>query len=180
LLASRSFCEVLSSLSPHYARLFTREGLRTDKHVREHEVYSVARDVRARVRGAAPAPAADPTLLHRAADVFDAGAHLIISGYTQSSVQDALDKFAQGGSRMISDITPVGNKWVAACEHPLAPVSACKVEHLGHTRIVTGPTQQAVSAKVEELVEFGAVVVREIEFAGGVWTAVCEVREAGR
>jgi hypothetical protein len=41
LLVSRSFYEVVSCLSRDYARMFQHEGARTDKHVREHEVYSV-------------------------------------------------------------------------------------------------------------------------------------------
>jgi class 3 adenylate cyclase len=41
LLVSRSFYEVVSCLSRDYANLFHHEGSRTDKHVREHEVYSV-------------------------------------------------------------------------------------------------------------------------------------------
>ena len=41
LLVSRSFYEVVSCLSGDYQKLFHREGSRKDKHVREHEVYSV-------------------------------------------------------------------------------------------------------------------------------------------
>ncbi len=41
LLVSRSFFEVVSCLSRDYASLFHHEGARTDKHVREHDVYSV-------------------------------------------------------------------------------------------------------------------------------------------
>jgi len=41
LLVSRSFYEVVSCLSRDYATLFQHEGARTDKHVREHDVYSV-------------------------------------------------------------------------------------------------------------------------------------------
>jgi len=41
LLVSRSFYEVVSRLSRDYTKLFTHAGLRTDKHVREHEVYAV-------------------------------------------------------------------------------------------------------------------------------------------
>ena len=41
LLVSRSFYEVVSCLSRDYARMFHHEGARTDKHVREHEVYSI-------------------------------------------------------------------------------------------------------------------------------------------
>jgi len=41
LLVSRSFYEVVSCLSRDYLKLFRHEGSRTDKHVRDHEVYSV-------------------------------------------------------------------------------------------------------------------------------------------
>jgi len=41
LLVSRSYYEVVSCLSRDYLSLFRHEGSRTDKHVREHEVYSV-------------------------------------------------------------------------------------------------------------------------------------------
>ncbi len=42
LLASRSYYEMVSRLSNDYAGLFSLVGTRTDKHVREHEVYAVA------------------------------------------------------------------------------------------------------------------------------------------
>jgi hypothetical protein len=41
ILVSRSFHEVVSRMSDEYAQLFHFEGSRTDKHVREHEVYAV-------------------------------------------------------------------------------------------------------------------------------------------
>ena len=41
ILVSRSYYEVVSCLSEAYAKLFRYEGSRTDKHVREHEVYAV-------------------------------------------------------------------------------------------------------------------------------------------
>ena len=47
VLASRSYHEVIAALSAEHARLFSFEGSRTDKHVREHEVYAL---------GTAPAP----------------------------------------------------------------------------------------------------------------------------
>jgi class 3 adenylate cyclase len=42
LLVSRSFHEVVSCLSPDYGGLFLHVGARTDKHVREHDVYAVS------------------------------------------------------------------------------------------------------------------------------------------
>lgn len=41
VLVSRSYYEVVSHISEGYTKLFKYEGSRTDKHVREHEVYSV-------------------------------------------------------------------------------------------------------------------------------------------
>lgn len=41
ILVSRSYYEVVSHISEGYGQLFQYEGSRTDKHVREHEVYSV-------------------------------------------------------------------------------------------------------------------------------------------
>ncbi len=47
ILVSRSYYEVVYRLDPLFEKLFKYEGARTDKHVREHEVYAV---------GAGPAP----------------------------------------------------------------------------------------------------------------------------
>jgi class 3 adenylate cyclase len=41
VLVSRSYYEVVSRLSDESSRLFSYEGARTDKHIREHEVYAV-------------------------------------------------------------------------------------------------------------------------------------------
>jgi class 3 adenylate cyclase len=66
ILVSRSFHDVVSCLSDDYAALFRFEGSRTDKHVRDHEVYAVGdseaalsrakRGVAQRAAPMAPAP----------------------------------------------------------------------------------------------------------------------------
>ncbi len=94
-------------------------------------------------------------------------------------VQKALDELAAKGARVVSPITRVGDKWMASCDHPEKRASECKVERLGLTSIVTGPTRQAVAAKVEELVDLGARLTGEIEQDGDVWTAVCDSGGAG-
>ncbi|MBI5589271.1 MAG: PEGA domain-containing protein [Deltaproteobacteria bacterium] len=43
ILVSRSYYEVVSCLTQEYARLFHYLGTRSDKHVRQHEVYAVLR-----------------------------------------------------------------------------------------------------------------------------------------
>jgi hypothetical protein len=44
----------------------------------------------------------------------------------------------------------------------------------GLKRIVSGPTLDAVKMKVDELLAVGGVLAAPIEFADGVWTAVCD------
>lgn len=183
LLVSRSYYEVVSCLSADYAPLFTHEGSRTDKHVRAHEVYSVGPAGDADRDLAPPAgepPPADATVVGLAAGdpepakVLDAGANLIISGPSRQSVQQALDELARAGAKLISPINQMGNKWMATCEHPTAGMSACKVRSMGSQRIITGPSLEAVSAKLQELVRYGARPLSPVRDVSGTWTAVCD------
>ncbi|MGA7595352.1 MAG: adenylate/guanylate cyclase domain-containing protein [Gallionella sp.] len=61
ILVSRSYYDAVSRLSPQYAGMFHYQGSRTDKHVREHEVYAIGYpgDKTTR-RGAAILPVAEP------------------------------------------------------------------------------------------------------------------------
>lgn len=43
ILVSRSYFEAISRFSPQHAGMFHYQGSRTDKHVREHEVYAIIR-----------------------------------------------------------------------------------------------------------------------------------------
>ena len=65
ILVSRSFYELISALSADYAQLFAFEGSRTDKHVREHEVYAMgmASAPRRVQRKPAPAQSARPAAM---------------------------------------------------------------------------------------------------------------------
>ncbi len=199
LLVSRSFYEVASRLSREYAELFKSEGKRDDKHNRIHEVYSVVaeahsglrtsetesrlrtrRDFVAKVvREVVPEVGPDeveldPALAQRPANVFDAGSNMIISGYTEASVNKALTDLAAQGARALSPATKVSNKWIATCEHPRIRKMECKVVDIGNSRIVTGPTRETVANKVDELRQLGYQLVQDIEQAGEMWTAVCE------
>lgn len=197
LLVSRSFYEVASRLSDAYASLFTHEGSRADKHVREHEIYSVSANSRAARNSPAIGIAAtaarggtwrevdlpsedtasDAHADSRPAQVFDAGANLIISGYSKASVEEALNKLAETGARVLSPVTRVSDKWMASCEHPQAGTAICKVVTIEGKQIVTGPTRQAVATKVHELTHYGARLVSEITLTHGVWSAVCQTGE---
>ena len=190
LLVSRSFYEVVSRLSDVYEGLFEHVGERKDKHVRAHEIYSVnlseealprfveatwGSDWAAAVGLPTQADADAAAVADQPAQVFSAGSHFIVSGRSELSVLTALEELGKTGSKVLSPISKVGNKWIATCDHPAAAASGCKVEELGLMRIVTGPTRDAVSDKVQELVDRGARLVHDLEQARGVWTAVCEV-----
>ena len=180
LLVSRSFFEVVSLLSPDYAALFRQEPSRTDKHERAHELYSVTdavrvgrrvQEVQARLksqRRAVPDPAdAGP------AQIFDAGTHFIVSGLSQSRVQEAVQALRLQGCKLISPVAQVGSKWLASVDNPRLAHPAT-VQEMGFKRFISGPTREAVMARVEDLLGRGAVLIREAELADGVWTAVCE------
>jgi class 3 adenylate cyclase len=196
LLVSASYHDVVSRQSAEYANLFVREGRRQDKHVREHEVYSVSEELRMGaaesltddappelvVTGVFRAPpdprdaqaAPPPASVHEPAKVIDAGQNLMISGSSRGSVQEALDRLTAEGAAVISPISVVGSKWIAACSYPGA-AGGIKVEEFGLTRIISGASHLAVADKVEEIVSLGGKLRGEIERIDGVWTAVCDV-----
>ncbi|MDH5537463.1 MAG: adenylate/guanylate cyclase domain-containing protein [Betaproteobacteria bacterium] len=195
LLVSRAFVEVASCLSEDHVNLFTPMGSRTDKHAREHEIFSIGADLHvAGTVGNLPLEGADPTATaeqtpprsaqhgrggpDQSAKVFDAGESLIISGAGKAGVEAALNQLLAKGARLVSPPTRVHNKWMATCEHPPA-ASRVQVTELGLKRLVTGHTREAVSEKVEELLRVGAVLVSDLECTNGVWTAVCETGRSG-
>ena len=174
LLVSASYHDVVSHVSDHYKRLFTRVGRKQDKHVREHDVYLVDESIRL---GDAPPTASMSKRTRAAAEpakVADAGPNLMISGNSRTSVQAALDRLLAQGATLVSAPSQNGAKWYAACSHPAREQFECKVEKLGLKRVVTGPTRQAVADKVADLKAFGATLVGDIEEIDGRWTAVCD------
>ena len=66
ILVSRSFFDVISCVTDDYAKLFEYQGSRTDKHVREHEIYAVKSEVgqqealQASLKHTHPAPSKQP------------------------------------------------------------------------------------------------------------------------
>jgi hypothetical protein len=183
LLASRVFYDVVSLLSEDYASMFRAEGTRADKHDRSHEVYAMSKAVRvgrrvaeAQVkaksqRRAGPEPEAP--VERTPAQVFDAGTHYMVSGYSEASVNEAVQRLAAKGCKLIAPVSRVGRKWLASVDNPRLAVEA-RVEALGFKRIITGPTRESVEIKLQDLVARGSTLVRAPELADGVWTAICE------
>ena len=184
LFVSRQFYDIVSRLSDDYAAMFKPEGSRTDKHQRAFDVYSVSKAVRVgrRVAGdqlklkkrrrAGPDTTFSP-VERTPAQVFDAGTHYMVSGYSEESVREAVQKLVAGGGKLIAPLSQMGRKWLASVSNPKLDVEA-QVEEMGFKRVITGPTKEAVQLKVQDLVERGSTLVQEPELADGVWTAVCE------
>jgi hypothetical protein len=159
--------------------MFQPIGGRTDKHERTHEVFSVNPAVRvarrvaetqARLRTQRP-KAAPPR--EEPVRISDAGTHFIISGTTRESVAAALEALAREGAKVLAEPTSVGARWMATCENRRAAASVTE-EKFGLKTVVSGPTREAVEAKVRELLQYGARLEQELECIDGVWTAVCE------
>jgi class 3 adenylate cyclase len=133
LLVSRSFYEVVSCLSLDYASLFSYVGARTDKHVREHEVYSVgigteaARRVietatrrmaprRKRTRFIGELTDARPFGLHRAAALAAALAFVLMVG----------GGVAVRAQMQLPQLVPQPSASVVAAKAPAQPVAKPK------------------------------------------------------
>jgi class 3 adenylate cyclase len=183
LLVSANYQDVVSRLSEQYATLFTREGRRKDKHVREYELYSVSGALR--ITGqplldepSLPATPADTSGSFRAtsnepAKVFDTGTNLMISGASRASVVAALERLLEQGATLVTPASLIGNRWIASCTHAKAS-DEVKVEEFGLTRVITGTDPQAVRDKAAEYLAYGGRLVRPVELIDGVWTAVCD------
>jgi len=71
ILVSRSYFDAVSRLSPQYSGMFHHQGSRTDKHVREHEVYAIGYPGdKTTLRGKALTSAAGSSLFGRAKMVW--------------------------------------------------------------------------------------------------------------
>ncbi len=184
LFVSRQFYDIVSRLSDDYAAMFSAEGSRADKHKRSFDVYSVNKAVRVgrkvageqlkvkKKRRSGP----DTTFSgmdRTPAQVFDVGTHLLVSGYSEASVKEAVQKLLEKGGKQIGVASQVGGKWMANVSNPATAVEA-QVEALGFTHMITGKTREAVELKLRDLIDRGARLVQEPELADGVWTAVCE------
>ncbi len=180
LLVSRSFYDVVLLISGEYAAMFQAVGGRTDKHERTHEVFAVnpavrvgRRVARAHARLRAERPRASSAAREEPVRVSDAGSHFIVSGSTRESVAAALERLAADGAKVLAEPTQVGARWMATCENRRATMRVI-VEQFGLKTVVSGPTREAVEAKLRELLQYGARLDRELECVDGVWSAVCE------
>lgn len=102
ILVSRSYYDAVSRLSPQYVGMFHYQGSRTDKHVREHEVYAIGYpgDITTH-RGATKPVAAEPAgdlitgLTSRAKTIWQ-----YIAGKSNALLNDSIIHYQQAGIRL--------------------------------------------------------------------------------
>ncbi len=129
---------------------------------------------------------------------LDAGGDILISGETAEEVDAVLQDLLARGAKIITPLSQVGHTWVAACTpaekieeadrtstldlreiqaamRKRRPEAAlCQVEEAGLKRIITGPSFDAVHARLAEFLEAGATLVAAPEESFGSWIAVCD------
>lgn len=140
-----------------------------------------------------------------AVKTLDAGGSLMLSGDVQAEVDAALARYVELGSKVVSQTGKIGSRWVASCTVPprdpasqtttlsLAAIQAaaarkklpppdpsdgCIVEELGYKRMITGPSQRRVQARVDYLMQSGAKLVSAAEQIDELWVAVVDTSGA--
>jgi hypothetical protein len=143
-----------------------------------------------------------------AVKVLDAGGNLLLTGDDRAEVEAALREHVARGAIVVTPVSQVGRKWVAALKPAadaldrsttldLAAIMAaqarqaapppeepgsdatCTVEKMGFKRLITGPTREAVQAKTQAFIHYGASLVGVIEEMDGQWVSVCDIGGKG-
>jgi hypothetical protein len=136
--------------------------------------------------------------------VLDAGGDLLLSGDDPAEVETVLREHVARGARVVTPLSQVGRKWVAALKPaadaldrsitlnlaelaraqarqaappPQEPASddTCTVEKMGFKRLLTASTRDAVQAKAQAFIDYGAGIVGAIEEIDGQWVVVCDI-----
>lgn len=136
--------------------------------------------------------------------VLDAGGELLLTGDDAAEVAAVLREHVARGAKVVTPLSQIGRKWVAAVkpaadaldrsstlnlaellraqagqsapplEEPASDAS-CTVEKMGFKRLLTAPTLEAVQAKAQAFIKYGAGLVGAIEEVDGQWVAICDV-----
>lgn len=120
--------------------------------------------------------------------VLDAGGDLVLSGATSEAVQSALNGFAARGSKIITPVSQVGRRWVAACTTPpvasdldstqtLNLVDAVRTFDTDGKRMLSGPTASIVELALKRCVNMGCEVLSPVTRSGAIWLATCTIPE---
>jgi len=104
------------------------------------------------------------------------GTHTMVSGSDKAAVEAKVAELVGKGSKLISNVEPLGRNWVATLEDAAAAVDqdGCRVARLGLQLIVTGPDKPSVLKRVQVLMKEGAALKSGPQEATGGWVAVLD------
>jgi hypothetical protein len=151
ILVSRSYYDAVSRLSPQYAGMFHYQGSRTDKHVREHEVYAIGYPGDKAIRGQINKPAIANSTENLFSPVIQ---HAKVVWATASTRLDALvelgiTRFGQAGTGQRA-------MYIGIIALPLALLIALLANRTRHNEI---PVLPAVKSEQEVKVDQEGLVV---------------------
>jgi len=125
--------------------------------------------------------------------ITDAGDTLLITAPNKAAVDSALQDLQHRGSKVISDATPLGSKWLASCTKPNLPnasgnsapidviaiaqraaLHSVTISDAGPDLIVSGEDKESVQAALDELAKSGAQAKSALAQVGKKWIARCE------
>jgi class 3 adenylate cyclase len=131
ILVARSFYEVASSISESYAGLFKYEGVRTDKHVREHTLYELhaPEPARATLAGDTASPPPEPALTEAQIALVEQRLAAIIGPIAPHLVKNAMQHAGDAAeiARTLLTFIPTKaerEKFLAACRDIFPAVTA--------------------------------------------------------
>lgn len=133
--------------------------------------------------------------------VLDAGECLMLSGDSRDEVDEALARYVGRGAKIVTEAIAVGSQWTAACSPPVRAAQSdvshrmqlselresafrrtpepefddgCSTKNVGHKCIITGPSVQRVSLRIQHLTSLGATSSGTIVEHGGKWLAIVD------
>jgi len=138
ILVSRSYYDAVSRLSPKYAGMFHYQGARTDKHVREHEVYAIGYPGDKTTR---------PLVVHDGAELPQTQLAKLLSPFTRM-VTNGLGKLGQASEFLLDQYSSIDARrrpfYVALLGIPLVLLLAFTLKNLVREDVAA---QQKIAAR---------------------------------
>ncbi len=145
ILVSRSYYDAVSRLSPQYTGMFHYQGSRTDKHVREHEVYAIGYPGDKSAQPSVESGAAGQEAESHAGVPWHVKLGLDVAASRLGAVMgEFADKFRQADSRQRA-------MYIAVAAIPVLLVGALmlKPSHNGEEPVLSGADQMQAASGIQ-------------------------------
>jgi hypothetical protein len=110
------------------------------------------------------------------------GDNIVVKADNMADVEEAARELVSLGGTLVGPTVRLGPNWVATVRDPAlkAPSGAVSITHIGLQFFLEGPSRELLSAKIEEMTIYGAVLIAGPEEMDGKWIAVIDRREVNR